>query len=238
MQYTVVIVVDQEHLAELEMTIHTWRKHKPELWRTGWLVLYDCDYLSESTVRGRLSSHGIYPEFQRWPPNRELFNCHSEKMTSALFYACRYVSTPWWLRLDVDAVAYKSADWIPSPRDDSIMVGHGTRSIVSTPLRRMDNWADSIPEFEGHPRLRYFARHRKLHGFCTFYRTQWTREMVNISEKNCGPLGMPLPFEDAYFMFCAQRFRKRYQWMNVRKTGWLHPRRGRPLTQMVEEAMA
>lgn len=237
--FTPVVVVDAEHLeAELELSIQTWRKYKPQMWEMPWLMVYDRESLQRQRVQMFLDLHGLsHTELLPWPPGGcGSFVSQWEKMVSSLYYACRWVRTAWWMRLDTDAAATGNRRWFSRRwfRSDLVMVGPRFMPIKGPDMRWLDRWGDTLPEFAAYPPQ---SLEKKAGGWCTFHRTDWTRHCVAIAERHLGRCQIPVAAEDAFFTFCASRFLKSYHVCNMCRMGWLHPRRGRPFREMVEAAL-
>jgi len=151
-----------------------------------------------------------------------------EEMLSAFVFGIKpNVKTKYWMKLDCDCTPLSDELVIPSEAfnshitatkwhytkvkgDDSGNDGHW--------LNRLDDWADSLPDFKGTKRMfpeniegrRY--RHRRICSFCEIEKTAWTKHLA----KMCGER-LPVPSQDTTTWYAASRLGRTITEYNFRK---------------------
>ncbi len=128
---TLVTAVDRSHLEELRWTWPTWVFHKPQILQWPLLIIVDGD-LDLDNWRKSLS-FVEHPNL-RIVPWRQNGVEQREKMISSLVRVPSVeVTTPWYLKLDTDAIATSDALW---PRAD----GFGTNELEDGPVLASPPW--------------------------------------------------------------------------------------------------
>jgi hypothetical protein len=182
--FTTVLGVDAKTLEQLVVSAPTWRKYRPEMFARPFLVFYDSTEVALSKLRETLLSLGFGESPVRavsWPiVGRQPYANQREKMLTGFCHVSRFVQTPWWLKVDTDAIALKPSDWAPAEwfePDDSIeydpeadrpdyLLGldYDPRYnvIISSPwgytkpgdqMAALDDWADGVDILAPYPRL-------------------------------------------------------------------------------------
>lgn len=229
--FTVVVAVDEPHLEELRLSFPTWARHKPDLLRRPWAFLCDPATLREADwwrqqlagiVAGRVERLAVY--FPPLADARQVDRRH--RMLSTLVVAARWIETPYYLKLDTDAVATGAPDWI-----NPVWFGGGP-AIIAPPwgytkpasmLDDFDRWAAGVPAFAGTaPTARKVfeggskAFHRRIISYCMFGQTDFTFRMASL----VGGELLPIPSQDTFLCCCADRLGEKV--LRVRMPGWRH----------------
>lgn len=146
-------------------------------------------------------------------------NMREEMLSSFVFGTAQHVTTKYWMKLDCDCTPAEDKLEIPSEAFSSVITApkwHYTKMKGDETgearhwLNRLDDWADSLPDFAGTERLfpdniegrRY--RHRRICSFCEIEKTNWTKHLASM----CGER-LPVPSQDTTTWFAAKRLGKR-----------------------------
>lgn len=247
--FTTVIAVDEPHLAELRLSAPTWRAHKPELWERPMVVM--CDGYGYSRQYESAVSHvwAANLAFLKHPALRIVLwemptaANQREKMLTAFMGALQHVDTPWFLKIDTDAVATYPGPWIDDAwfaRRPAFVGSPWSYTKPADAIARLDDWGDTVPGICEHPRLDLpvtpnsdLVRHRRLISWCMFGNTEWTRRMYSF----CRDGRLPVPSQDTFLFYCAERRRDHYILTKMSRQGWRHVT-GHRLPKACEEALA
>ena len=148
-EITLVLGLDAAHLEELRWTWPTWMRFKPELREMPALVFYD----PAQIVPERVSFIHQHPNVRWVPWEMPAAGNQREKMiTGFVQVPAREVQTPWYLKLDTDAVATGPGPWIkeewflPSGRGRTatMVSAKWTYSKPHDVIQRLDEWAKGL----------------------------------------------------------------------------------------------
>lgn len=226
---TVVTAVDRAHLEQLEITLPTWRRNRPEMWRWPWLVIYDRDQLSPERIRAVLESEFssrldlcLHP----WPtPGIEYSSQRAKMLSSYVHVPPSIVKTDWWMKIDTDVIAKEhNPAWVPSTADLSGKVVLAPRWGYTKPANQMamlDRWADGAEFPLGPLNLPYDpvagkCCHSRFCSWVSFYNTVWTRKAANL----CPHGWLPCPSQDGYHYYCVARFGDQWGKYPAKHLGW------------------
>ena len=232
MNFTTVVAVDGNTLAQLEISAPTWRKNRPELWNNKMLVIYDRDVVTPDALD--FLDHPFL-DLYGWPPDF-LFTDQREKMLSAFVHVPpAVVTTTWWLKIDCDAVALNSDPWLdPSwfeaQDTDGTLTKYnsfiGSRWGYTKPSEQMsllDLWADGISGLNAYPPLDLpynpeskTLKHRRMASWICFFNTAWSK----IASGYASYPAIPVPSEVGYHFYIAERRSDPYMLTNFKKRGW------------------
>jgi hypothetical protein len=145
---TLVLGVDAQHLQELRQAWPDWMKFKPELREMPCLVFYDVKQVRTSELKF-LREH---PKLRLIAWDLPHARSQREKMLAGFVQVpAREVQTPWYLKLDTDAVATGPGEWIKPEWFQSDE--HGELPVfIASPwgyskpryvMDVLDDWADS-----------------------------------------------------------------------------------------------
>ncbi len=241
-EFTTVVAVDDEHLSELELVWPTWKRFRPQLLDHPLLLI--CDGVHEKANWEARLGFVDHPDKKVVLWDRPA-NSQREKMLSSLVYApAEHVRTPWYLKLDTDAVAIESAEWISdewfrgltSPVFISSSWGYSKPANIVTQL---DDWADTVPGLCQFPRLNLVAtpgansiHHPRIISWFFLASTAWTREVIKYS-----PAQLPVPSQDTFLWYCAARRGDYFIRQKLHRLGWRHVAGKRRLRQTCHEAL-
>lgn len=247
-EFTTVLGVDYKTIRELRYSHLTWRRSAPEIWRQPLVVFFDKTVLSPVDF-GFLE----HPQMRLayWPVDDQItYASQREKMLTGFVHVPpRLVQTPWWLKLDTDAVRLDTSPWIDpawfepdAQRRYAAFIGN--RWGYTKPadqMARLDDWGDGVADLAAHPRLDLpyepGARrcgHVRLASWLTFFNTAWSREVATY----CEPWRLPVPSEDGYHFYCAARRGDPYVLTKFKRKGWTNIPRLSNLISKVQEVLA
>ncbi len=266
MRYTTVIGVDAKHLRQLEIVWPTWMLHKPALTANPLVVFYDKEQVNPLEVSAVVGKHPDY-QLYAWPhasagayegdANNKWTNPQRYKMLAGFVYVppiC--VSTEYWLKLDVDTVATGQGNWVNDAWFD------GTPGIVAQPwgftkppsqMLELDVWArDTKQLFDerinfpwpcqplqlipkpGWSRI----KHKRIISWCGFFNTQMTDFAARTAARTCGEYKLPVPSQDGFLWYVAQRMGYKVCRVNMKDRGWEHWTTMRNIKNAAERALA
>ena len=227
---TLVVALDQEHLEEWKITWPTWVKFHPIITQMPLLVICDATQLPEKEWQKRLEFLGqeyYYCGFEGQ------FDSQREKMVSSFVLKAPFeIDTCWYLKLDTDAIAISQASWPKTEWFDLDAQGR-IPSFISSPwpyskpadvLDRLDDWGDKVPGLLEFPRLNVprdpqsgIVRKPRVISWCYFGHTGWTRQMARLAGDK-----LPVPSQDTYLWYCAERRGDFYRTVKMAHHGWKH----------------
>jgi hypothetical protein len=241
--FTSVVGVDAKHLAQLQMTWPTWKRHKPSLLNHRMLIFYDRDQVTPEAVRLVVDHPNM--AMLPWPmrgvsyqlPNTTKWNNSQRyKMLAGFVHVpAIYCHTKYWLKLDTDVVATGNDGWI-----DRNWFAH-TPAIVSHPwgfskpadqMLILDDWAnthaDVLPYFVNPPlNLKPGmgddkVRHPRIISWCAFFNLDFTRLAARMADNSAGRFALPVPSQDGYLWYVAQRMNLDILRIDMKSLGWEH----------------
>lgn len=243
MDYTIVTGVDAKHLWQLQKTWPTWKKHKPDLLCHKMVVFYDYDSVTLEQVAAVID-HPVM-DIVPWPPKSGIefagddsskwTNRQRHKMLAAFVYVpAEHVKTPYWLKLDTDAVATGEPDWI----DPAWF--NGNPAIISHPwgftrpgdqMLQLDRWVadhiDVMHAFHGTSPLNLApkpgedrVRHRRIGSWCAFFNTKFNVLCASLASASMGPYQLPVASQDGFTWYVATRLGLGVMRVKMKLHGW------------------
>lgn len=232
-EITLVLGLDAAHLEELRWTWPTWMRFKPELREMPALVFYD----PAQIVPERVSFIREHPNVRWVPWEMPGARDQREKMlTGFVQVPAREVLTPWYLKLDTDAVATGPGPWIKEEwflpgrrgRVATMVSSKWTYSKPHDVILRLDEWAKGVRQLRRYPALNLIGspesnrvRHRRIISWIFFCQTAWTRQVAGWLAAD-GRL--PHPSQDTFLFYCAKRMRRRIIRERMSAYHWQHTR--------------
>lgn len=234
-EFTILCAVDDSHVAELEVSYATWRKHKPSLTSRPMLVMIDVHStprehswhtLCQEYWRRRLAflaSHAGPVEFRFATENVVL--SVRERVLSSFVFAVRHVKTPYYLKLDADLLATGCDDWI-SPKwfwgGPEIVAPRWGYTKPAEQVSSFNDWSDKHPQEFPMARIQAeivgnVAKHRRFISYCQFGSTFWTSKMAHLAYPR-----LPIPSHDGFLSMCAHRSGAVVRHFDAKALGWLH----------------
>ncbi len=241
---TLVLGIDAKTIEQLRVSWPTWHANRRAMWDWPWLMFYDRDQLAPDMVLAMAeqmhspSSTILAP----WPPlgANPLYESQREKMLSGWVHSpAAFVRTPWFMKLDCDALARPHEQWIEdrwfehSPGHDQrpavVACGWGYSKGVGW-LQRLEEWGDtSLP---GRPRLdiphdptALRVPHPRWCSWCCYIRSDFNRTVSEACDRTCGPGKLPVPSQDTTLWYYAERAGIPVSKLNMKRRGWSnHPK--------------
>jgi len=257
--YTVVTSVDKKHLDQLALTWPTWKRHKPSILKVPMIIFYDVRQVITEEIL-EIVDHPLLTTYP-WPSySMEFAGDESSKWTHPqrnrmlsgfVHIPAAYVKTPWWLKLDTDAVATGTDDWIPDDwlQGENVIIGH--RWGYTKPadqMMKLDKWVEWNEHinvvFKNTSPLRLEPKpggtrvsHPRICSWCAFFQTKFTTLASAIAGAECGPCQIPVPSQDGYMWYVATRLGLGVRRVNMKRRGWTVRASMKGLAQTVAEAM-
>jgi hypothetical protein len=245
--FTTVIAVDEQTIKQLRVSWPTWQRHRRDILSNPMLIIYDREQVTPDDLSFVKHDNVTY---YGWPPGGD-FDTQREKMLSAFVHVPPWeVATQWWLKVDCDALAHNSDPWI-DPRwfDKSPEKPESFNSFIGSswgytkPANQMsllDLWAAMVPGLSNHVALDLpydpesgTLRHTRLASWICFFNTEWSR---SASEYADFPT-IPVPSEDGYHFYVAERRGDPYLLTNFKRRGWSNHSRIAKLREAAERIM-
>jgi hypothetical protein len=241
--FTTVTGVDAKHLRQLAMVWPTWKRHKHSTIGVNPMVIfYEREQVRPEQVRA-ICDHPrltVCP----WPPEGVEFsgddaskwtNRQRHKMLAGFVYVPAIaVETPYWLKLDTDAVATGQEDWIDPTWFE------GNPAIVSHPwgftrppnqMLQLDDWVgkhyERMPLFHGTQPLKLAPKpgedrlnHKRIGSWCAFFRSDFNRACAKAAQDSLGPCQLPVASQDGFTFYCATRLGEKVVRPSMKRHGW------------------
>jgi hypothetical protein len=200
--------------------------------RKPMVCFYDREQVEEEQVCEVLEGHPDLTTYP-WPPegtvyegsDSKWYNPQRYKMLSGFVYVPAYlVHTPFWLKIDTDVVAIGNDDWIKPEWFNSkneIVAQAWPYTKPEDQFVRLDAWAkcygqklsilnEEIPVTEKHPNLipkpgSDLVKHKRVISWCAFFGQAFTRWAAEQAERTVGPYKLPVPSQDGYLWYIAER---------------------------------
>lgn len=254
--YTLVVGVDEQHLQELALTWPTWKKHKADtVLSVPMIVFYDKTQLTDRHVRLVVDHPNMitYP----WPiydvdyggdPNERLLTPQRHKMVTGFVYtAAKRVTTPYWLKLDTDTVAMGDPEWIDEEwfKDDPAIVSHAwSFTRPASLIYDLEEWSANIPALKDIPPLELKidpesdkAIRPRIISWCAFFEMEFTKLCTELATTYCGLGRTPVPSQDTFMWFLAEKLGLPIVRTRMKKRGWDHWLTFNTIKEKCREAM-
>lgn len=232
--FTTVVGVDDKHERELELVWPTWQAHRPEIFTSPLLLI--CDGVRSTNDWERRLRFVDHPakRIVRW--SQEAATQREKMLSGLVFAAAEHVQTPWYLKIDTDAVSLRACPWIDEVWFEPI--DGRPPSMVASPwgytkpaewIPKLDDWGDGVEGLRDRPRLDLVPqpgavrlRHRRIISWLMFGQTAFLRRVADW----CGGR-LPVPSQDTVLWYCATRAGVPVRKVHMSGYGWAHgaPRR-------------
>jgi len=241
--FTVCVAVDARTIQQLEQVFPTWMRFRPGLRDRPWVAICDTTAHKLDWWQGRLGKLKL-PNLSRigWCWGQHLKQ-RERMLTGFVAVPPLTAQTPYWLKIDTDVVATSDSPW---PRPEWF---DGEPAIISNAWgytkpadwpQRLDRWAADIAELKDGPPLdlpppapgQETIGHRRMVSWCAFFRTDFTKLCARLMGQR-----LPVPSEDTFHWYIAQRLGETLCPINMQKHGWAtrHSEKGRK--KLIEEVM-
>ena len=259
--YTLVCGVDAKHLKQLAMVYPTWIKHKPSLLEHPMIVFHD-DSVTWAQISKILHPSTKDLRVVSWPfenveyegdPTNKFLDPHRYKMLAGFVHVpADHVKTKYWLKIDVDTIASGNDYWIEESWFDN------EPAIISHPwgftkppnqMVLLDEWTgahlDKLPNWVWQrPPLNLIPKpgasrvsHKRIISWCAFFNTEFTKVCSEVANEICGEGKLPVPSQDGYLWYMAERGGFGIVRANMKSRGWIHRGTMRGIQSAVEESM-
>lgn len=261
--FTIVLGVDAGHLKKLSLVLPTWAKHKPSLLKVPWVVFYDRDQINPLELNDIF--RGWYPgvvnlSLVPWPPQDVTYssdesigrfgNSQRYKMLSGFVHIpAQFVTTKYWLKIDLDVVATGHDDWIdPAWFEGGPAIVSPSWPYSKPPFQMMilDQWVArnkndlgcwaEFPDLDLIPLPgSSILRHKRIISWCAFFLTEFTRRCSESAEKTCGKGLLPVKSQDGFIWYLAKRSNQGIVTPNMKRLGWEHFSSERSIRSFLED---
>lgn len=232
--FTTVVGVDEKHAGELELVWPTWRAHRPELLARPLLLI--CDGAKSAPAWERRLRFVDHPAKQIVLWNRVAATQREKMLSGLVFAAAEHVQTPWYLKIDTDAVSLRTYRWIDEAwfepiegRPPAIVASPWAYTKPADWIPKLDDWGDGVDGLRDRPRLELVPqpgavrlRHPRIISWLMFGQTAFLKRVADW----CGGR-LPVASQDTVLWYCATRAGVPVRKVRMSAYGWTHgaPRR-------------
>lgn len=239
---TISLAVDDKHLTELTYSFRTWNKFYPQFFSEHpYCIVYDEEQVKDTDARFGIFK-GLKYEMFPWKNFDNLYVDQREKMLTSLIAApAEYIKTKWYLKIDTDTIATNNRQWIFDEWFEDGKNVNDQNMFISNPWRYtkppdaidiMDEWSDRFSDVKNYyPRLNIHPNpgassvsHKRIISWIMFARTEWTKYISSFAKTKNGSYKLPIPSQDTYLIYFAQRMKFNYKYVRFKKFGWDHLR--------------
>lgn len=256
--FTTVVALDRAHLEQWKITWPTWARHRPEILERPLVVIADAHpdtggnhafwdrelrFLHPLPTGFQFLVHFWHAPFSLRSDLRNITQ-RERMLTSLVRVPPAVVKTPYWLKLDTDAIALRPADWCQDAwfEDDPVFAsspwGYAKPPDV---IQRLDAWGDQHPELSRFPALGHrpepgsdIVRYSRMISWCAWFRTDWTNWVASLSPP---PERLPVPSQDTFTHYVAARAGHFWRAVKMKSHGWAHVRKDGTLRRLAAEAL-
>lgn len=245
--FTVVVALDRGHLEQFYTVWPTWVAYRPEIMQRRLVLIVDlADHERDDALRrwveGLQFVLQVHPqvEFFEWDWRPDL--PQRERMLTGLVRAGDFVQTPYYLKLDVDAIATKPGPWIMPEwfaESPALIASPWSYSRPGSVIETLDRWGDGIPDLCSKPPLGFrpvagseIVKHPRIISWCCFVNTEFSRWASSLA-----PERLPVPSQDTYLFYCAARAGKKVVTVKMKSYGWDHCLRTSTLRRISREVL-
>lgn len=244
---TLITHLDEKSSTYLSSTWRSWMRHHPWLSQIPAVVLC-APGVDLNGVQASLEPLKSDVQFVPLSDEQESLCGRDAWGPAVLRYVAQQIRTPWFLRLEPEAIATSDALWLdpswfvadPSEPDLAFVSCPWGYSKPSAVLEQLDRWGDQTPG------IRQFAplhvpfdpsadrvEHQSLNSWMLLGSTEWAQQTLQYVE---GPL--PCKSFDTFLAYCAQRRGDRFILRQMKDFGWDHSfRDARWIIRRCEKAM-
>jgi hypothetical protein len=226
--FTIAVAVDRKTAEDFRQVWPVWRRLAPWILDRRLVLLIDSragwrgidDWLDHPHWSGHL-----------WPFDAEGASQRERMLSAFVLGVPDLVETPYWLKIDVDALPVRPTGQSPSFPDPAWFAD--SPALISNPwgytkpgewVNRLESWAETIPDLARRPPLGLHCppgvlrfRHRRIISWMCFVRTDWSREVAAYV-----PDRLPVPSQDTFHWYCAARRGDLVRCVNFKNRGWKH----------------
>jgi len=261
-EYTTVLGVDRKHLCQLKLAWPNWCEQKPSILKNRLVIFYDAGEPVDLALRRDILKiveehpfftlipwgHGTQYQGEvgsRWhDPQRH-------KMLAGFVHVpAAYVSTPYWLKLDLDTIADGMDDWVDPKwfeNSPAIIAHPWGYTKPANQMLLLDEWSvrhhQVLSDDFVEPRLNLvpksessgMVKHRRIISWCGFFDTNFTRRAASSADITEGYRQIPVPSQDGYLWYYATRCGLPVLRVNMKSRGWHHKSNLSGMKRAIEE---
>ncbi len=257
MSYTTVVAADGKYGPQLQHSVPTWRRFRPELWEHPLVFIADSEWLSGRDAR--LYAHEVFAHNDisvvEWPTedySNVSFGSQRERMLTAhVVVPPRIVESQYWLKLDCDAIATSNATWTrrrwfrpdhAGRRAAAIASRWGyTKTTDGRPWTTvLDDWGDTT-ELVHYPRLNIpwtpnekRCRHARWCSWIAFIHCEWGAAAAQLLQRS---EQLPVPSQDTFHWYVFERWKARVELHKFKQSGWTNVPRLSTLAAKAREVL-
>jgi hypothetical protein len=245
-QVTIVVAVDLKTIEQWEVALPTWVFHHPEIaTECKWLIMYDRKAIDVVLPRALKLADAYIPTakvtVKGWTPHGTPidtpYESQREKMlTSFVHGPANWVQTPFWMKIDTDAICLQRTplfelDWFapqPCGRPLAWVANPWGYSKPAEQPAQLDAWArwtkyvwpgpalNLPPPEPGAKRI----GHSRMASWMSLYSIEFTKFAAELAAETVGDLRIPVPSQDGYHSYVAQRAQWPYKTASFKRRGW------------------
>ena len=227
-QFTTVVGVDLNCYRQLALSILTWRKFRPEIFKNPMIAFYDSDQISEEMVRLIVRHENC--KFVPWG-NSAIYDSQREKMLSGFVLVPPvHVETDWWVKIDTDVVSYSSQAWLEEAVFQPDVCFVGSPWSYTKPKDQMfclNEWAKKTrlnehdePVFHGNDPNSNKLKHSRMCSWIFTCNTKWSKIAAQYAIESCPEGKIPVPSQDGYHFYIALRRHDKWLSFPFKNFGW------------------
>lgn len=224
-EFTTIVAVDPEHIHELRAVFPTWWHFKPEIFQGEFWVLRDPAVSTDDIFQ---ATNGAVDRIIDVLDPEQRHATQRAKMLNAFVAVASEIPTPWYLKLDTDAVATEPGEWIDPAWFDGRSVAISSPWGYTKPgrwLEELDQWAQNTDPlcFHSPPDrtvVGKVAKSRRIISWVMFGRTDFAIDLWGMCQRTGGVL--PVPSQDTTLWYVAARLREPIRRVRFSHLGWRH----------------
>ena len=228
--FTVLVGLDartfQQFQATFPINVHVY----PGLKECHWRFFYDSrgdKKQDPGPVIELFNRYGIFSVGLPWATVTD-YPSQREKMLTGFVIQSHHVASKYWIKIDTDAfiepdlaaVLFAEQSWFDN--DPAYIAPSWGYTVGSDQPHKLDNWGDQANRFE-HPRLDIpfnpkarTVKHKRMCSWVSIYETRWTQHCAILLDGTT----LPIPSQDTFHWYCAERQRQHVKHVNFKKRGW------------------
>jgi hypothetical protein len=225
---TLLLVIDNQHLDELKVAWKNWNYFKPEITNLPVFLVYDKEIENRLTEIPEIAKKATLYPFT----NKQYYASQRDAMLTSFFEGIRNIKTKHYLKVDTDCLAHNhDKGWLKQMdiADDVVFVSKGWGyTKPAAKIYALEDWADKT--LSQYPRLNLkpvegsdLIKHKRIISWIFLGKTDWTNSMSGLCWKN-DHYELPLPSQDTFTWYCAERTKAKYIRTNFKEYGFDHGR--------------
>lgn len=239
-EITLVIGIDFKTVQQLEVSHRTWKKFQSHMYRWPWICFYDgcCPAFTNHSLND-LVKREVVPEqtrFVPWPQciggNSRTPHYESQRermLTGHIFVPALHVQTPYFCKLDTDAIAARECEWPKAEWFENlpqVVAPAWNYSKGQNFLGRLEEWGDKT-RMKEKPRLNIpfdpthlRVPHKRWCSWNSFYETGFVKLFLGLLHESGIDKGtLPVPSQDTCLWYAGERLGVTVNKVNMKKHG-------------------